>query len=126
MKTKGTIVTGLGKGAYFISQDFYKKELIKNCGFEPYPGTLNIIIPDKYLEKINKIKNDCTNIIKSNGEFGAVNYVSAILNEYVKGAIVFPVKTEHEENYIEFIAPCNLKEKLNLKDGDIVDLEIIE
>ncbi len=126
MKTKGTIVTGLGKGAYFISQDVYKKELTKNCGFEPYSGTLNIIIPEKYLEKINKIKNNCTNIIKPNEEFGAVKYVSAILEDSIKGAILFPIKTEHKENYIEFIAPYNLKEKLNLKDGDIVNLEIIE
>lgn len=124
MKMEGTVTTGLGKGAYFLSQDFYKKEFNKNCGFEPYPGTLNIIVPEEYLEKINEIKKNCTNLIKPDEGFGAVNYISAILNDDIKGAIVFPDKTVHEENYLEFIAPDNLRDKLNLKDGDIVVLQI--
>ncbi len=124
MKIEGTVTTGLGKGAYFLSQDFYKNEFNKNCGFEPYPGTLNIIVPEEYLEKINEIKKNCTNLIKPDEGFGAVNYISAILNDNIEGAIVFPAKTVHEENYLEFIAPDNLRDKLNLKDGDTVVLEI--
>ena len=126
MKTEGKITSGLGKGAFFLSQDFYKDEFKRNCGFEPYPGTLNIIIPEEYLEKIRDIKMNCTNIIKPDEGFGAVNYISAILNDSIKGAIVFPAKTEHEENYLEFIAKDNLRKKLNLTDGDYVNLEIEE
>ncbi|MCI6931507.1 MAG: CTP-dependent riboflavin kinase, partial [Methanobrevibacter boviskoreani] len=38
--------------------------------------------------------------------------------------IVFPDKTTHEENYLEFIARDKLRDKLNLNDGDKVTLEI--
>lgn len=126
MKTKGTVTTGLGKGGYFLSQDFYKREFEDRCGFIPYPGTLNIVVPEKYLEKINEIKTNSTNLIKPDEGFGAVNYISAVLNDTIKGAIVFPAKTVHDENYLEFIAEENLRENYGLEDGDEVILEIEE
>ena len=64
MKIDGTVTTGLGKAAYFLSQDFYVNNFKKNCGFRPYPGTLNVIVPEEYLPQINKVKNECKNIIK--------------------------------------------------------------
>lgn len=123
MKIDGEVTTGLGKAAYFLSQDFYVNEFKKNLGFIPYPGTLNVIISDEYLDEINKIKDGCENLIKPDEGFGAVKYIEAILNDKIKGAIVFPAKTTHEENYLEFIAEKKLREELNLKDSDIVSLE---
>lgn len=114
----------MGKGAFFLSKDFYKNEINKRCGFEPYPGTLNIIIPKKHLDEINTIKSNCKNIIKPENDFGAVKYVKSILNDKVNGAIVFPAKTTHDENYLEFIADTKLRDELNLKDDDEVTLEI--
>lgn len=124
MKVDGRVTTGLGNGAFFLSQDFYKNELNKKCGFLPFPGTLNIIIPKEYLNEINYIKENCNNIIKPEGDFGAVKYIKANLNDEIEGAIVFPAKTVHEENYLEFIAPMKLRDELNLEDDDIVTLEI--
>ncbi|MBQ2831314.1 DUF120 domain-containing protein [Methanobrevibacter sp.] len=123
MKIDGEVTTGLGKAAYFLSQEFYTKEFKKNLGFVPYPGTLNVIVSEEYLDEINKIKNDCENLIKPDEGFGAVKYIEANLNDKVNGAIVFPAKTTHEENYLEFIAENRLRDDLNLKDGDIVSLE---
>ena len=123
MKIDGEVTTGLGKAAFFLSQDFYTKEFKKNCGFVPYPGTLNVVVSDDYLDKINEIKNNCENLIKPDEGFGAVKFIEAILNDKVTGAIVFPAKTTHDENYLEFIAENKLRDELNLKDGDIVSLE---
>lgn len=124
MKVEGTVTTGLGKGAFFLSKDFYKNALNERCGFVPFPGTLNIIIPEDYLGEINGIKENCKNVIKPEGDFGAVKYITATLNDKIKGAIVFPAKTVHEENYLEFIAPMKLRDELELEDGDKVTLEI--
>ena len=123
MKIDGKVTTGLGKAAYFLSQEFYTKEFEKNLGFVPYPGTLNIIVEEENLSKINEIKNNCENIIKPDTEFGAVKYIDAVLNDEVKGAIVFPAKTTHDENYLEFIAENKLRDQLDLEDGDIVNIE---
>ncbi|WP_407391398.1 DUF120 domain-containing protein [Methanobrevibacter sp.] len=123
MKIDGEVTTGLGKAAFFLSQEFYTKEFKKNLGFIPYPGTLNVIVSEEYLDEISEIKNTCENIIKPDEGFGAVKYIEAKLNDIVEGAIVFPAKTTHEENYLEFIAESKLRDELNLNDGDIVCLE---
>ena len=123
MIINGEVTTGLGKAAYFLSQEFYTKEFKKNLGFIPYPGTLNVIVSDEYLDEINEIKDSCENLIKPDEGFGAVKYIEAKLNDEVSGAIVFPAKTTHDENYLEFIAEDKLRDKLGLKDEDIVSLE---
>ena len=123
MKIDGEVTTGLGKAAYFLSQDFYTREFKKNCGFVPFPGTLNVIVDDSYLDEIGEIKENCENIIKPDEGFGAVKYISATLNDEIEGAIVFPAKTTHEENYLEFIADVKLRDELNLEDGDVVSIE---
>ena len=122
MKIDGEVTTGLGKAAYFLSQEFYTKEFKKNLGFIPYPGTLNVIVSDEYLDEIGEIKNNCQNLIKPDEGFGAVKYIEAVLNDEVSGAIVFPAKTTHEENYLEFIAEDKLRDELALNDGDIVSI----
>lgn len=123
MEINGKVTTGLGKAAYFLLQEFYTREFNKNLGFIPYPGTLNIIVSSENLDEINKTKDNCQNIIKPDEGFGAVKYIKAKLNDKVDGAIVFPAKTTHEENYLEFIAENRLRDDFNLEDGDIVSLE---
>ena len=123
MKIEGEVTTGLGKAAYFLSQEFYTNEFKKNLGFIPYPGTLNVIVSEDHLDEITEIKNSCENLIKPDEGFGAVKYIEAVLNEKINGAIVFPAKTTHEEHYLEFIAENKLRDELMLNDGDIVSLE---
>ena len=84
MKIDGEVTTGLGKAAYFLSQDFYTKEFKKNLGFVPYPGTLNIIVGEEFLDEINEIKNNCENLIKLDQGFGAVKYIEAKLCDEIK------------------------------------------
>ena len=98
-------------------------EVKTGLGFVPYPGTLNVVVSDEYLDEINEKKDSCQNIIKPDEGFGAVKYIEAVLNDEVKGAIVFPAKTTHDENYLEFIAEARLRDELNLEDGDIVSIE---
>ena len=123
MKIDGEVTTGLGKAAFFLSQEFYTREFEKNLGFVPFPGTLNVVVSEEYLDEINGIKNSCENLIKPDEGFGAVKFIEAVLNDNVDGAIVFPAKTTHEENYLEFISENKLRDELNLEDGDVVSLE---
>ena len=123
MKIDGEVTTGLGKAAFFLSQEFYTREFEKNLGFVPFPGTLNVVVSEKHLDEINDIKDSCENLIKPDEGFGAVKFIEARLNDDVSGAIVFPAKTTHEENYLEFIAEKKLRDELDLNDGDFVSLE---
>ena len=124
MEITGIVTTGLGKAAYFLGQDFYKNQFSEKCGFVPFPGTLNIIVEEDKLDDIRLMKNSCKNVIKPDQGFGAVRYIKAHLNKDIVGAIVFPDKTTHDENYLEFISKDKLRDKYNFKDGDEVVLSI--
>ncbi|MDR2966692.1 MAG: DUF120 domain-containing protein [Methanobacteriaceae archaeon] len=124
MEIKGVVTSGYGRGAYFLAQEFYKSKFNQYCGFTPFPGTLNISVSEEFLEDIKKLKHNCKNVIKSKKGFGGVKYIKATLNNDISGAIVFPDKTSHEENYLEFIAKDNLRKKLNLEDGDFTIIKI--
>ena len=124
MEIIGIVTTGLGKAAYFLGQDFYKDQFKEKCGFTPFPGTLNLIVEEDKLEDIRLMKNSCKNLIKPDQGFGAVRYIRAHLNKDIEGAIVFPDKTTHDENYLEFISKDKLRDKYNFKDGDEVTLTI--
>lgn len=124
MEITGIVTTGLGKAAYFLGQDFYKDQFNEKCGFTPFPGTLNLIVEEDKLDDIRLMKNSCKNVIKPDQGFGGVKYIKANLNEDIVGAIVFPDKTTHDENYLEFICKDKLRDKYNFKDGDEVVLTI--
>ena len=123
MKIDGEVTSGLGKAAHFLSQEFYTKEFNENLGFVPFPGTLNVIVSDEYLEEINNIKDSCENIIEPDEGFGAVKYIKATVNDDINGAILFPAKTVHDENYLELICEKKLRDELGLEDGDHLTLE---
>jgi riboflavin kinase len=125
MIINGKITSGLGKGAFFLSQNFYKNRFNEELGFIPFPGTLNIIVEKEFLEIIKNIKLNKSNLISGEGDFGSVRYIKAILEDKINGAIVFPDKTSHEENYLEFISNKNLRKTFNFKNNDKVQLKIV-
>lgn len=122
MELNGIITSGQGKGAYFMSQPVYKTQFEKKLNFSPFPGTLNIKIGEDEIDRIHKIPEDTMTIIEGKANFGDVLLIKAVLNDAIKGAIVFPKRTTHGENILEFIAPQNIKEKLGITDGDSVKI----
>ena len=124
MELKGIVASGLGKGAYFMSQPVYKMQFKEKLNFIPFPGTLNIKIDENGIDSIRKLPEDKMTNIKGSENFGDVLLIKAILNNKIKGAIVFPKRTTHGENIIEFIASQKIKEKYGIKDGDLVKITI--
>lgn len=124
MKILGIIISGTGKGRYFISQKIYSEQFREKLGFKPFPGTLNIQIHEENLAQIAQIPKEEMGTIKGKDDFGDVGYIKASLNGQINGALVFPVKTQHPQDILEFIARENLREKLKLNDGDLVTLDI--
>jgi riboflavin kinase len=122
MIISGIIVSGTRKGSYFVSQKVYSDQFIHILGFKPFPGTLNIEVNEKDLQEIVNISKQKLNIIHGQEGFGDVKYIKSTLNNKIDGALLFPVKTEHPPKILEFIANENLREDLNLKDGDLVTL----
>ncbi len=122
---KGTIVRGLGEGAYFMSMQHYQKEIKSKLGFKAYPGTLNIKVTKRQTDSLKKLNPIKIEEFKSgNKTFGGINcYMAKIKN--INGSIIVPDLTKHK-NIIEFIAPVHLKSELKIKDGDKIKVELIK
>ena len=130
LKFKGKITSGLNKASEFMKKDIYKQQYIKKLGYTPYYGTLNISLEDDVHLDINgKFKKDLK-IINGNCEYGDVYFLNAKItnprNNITKtGDILFPTKTVHSFNTLEFVSDEKLRDKLLLNDEDCVIIELI-
>jgi len=120
----GIVVTGLGKGAVFMSIDHYKKEFKDKLGFDPFPGTLNLTVNKEQTSIIKNIEPIRIESFKKDEKtFGGVSCYKVKINN-IDGAIIVPDLTEHEGDMIEIISSINLKSELKIKEGDKVKIEL--
>ena len=47
MILKGKIISGLQKAAFFVQLDWVQEQCNQKIGFKPFPGTLNVEVPDE-------------------------------------------------------------------------------
>ncbi len=121
MKVKGKVISGLGNAKFWmerICEAFEEKYKVK-----PFLGTLNVL-----LER-NLILDDKEKIMAS--EYGG-DYDVLVLKCKILEKEAYIVRTtknnsfdgDHKPNVIEIVADEKLREKLNLKDGDTVCINI--
>jgi riboflavin kinase len=127
---EGTIFTGFGEGAYYVSKDTYRQQIVEKLGFEPYPGTLNIKLTSDYDIKTRQDLEaypalEVMGFQNENRSFGLVKCYPAIIGGKVKGALVTAVRSHYDASVLEIIAPVCLRKQLGLKDGNKVKVEIL-
>ncbi len=124
---EGVVITGLGEGKYYLSNDGYRKQIEEKLGFTPFPGTLNIKLDQentiirRSLDTRGGIRID--GFTSDNRTFGG-GVCLPIMVEEIRGAIIQPERTHYPEDIIEIIAPINLRDHLNLKDGSTIKIKI--
>jgi len=125
LRFKGKVFSGSGEGAKFIKLPWVKKQILEKLGFAPYPGTLNIRLTENgvKLKKLLK-KAKSIEISPSNG-FCRGRCFNAYLMDNLKCAIIIPEIANYPEDIIEVIAPINLREKFQLRNGDLVEIKIM-
>lgn len=126
---EGTVFTGFGEGAYYISKDSYRKQLVEKLGFEPYHGTLNIKLTTDYDIKTRRDLEaypaiEVMGFQNENRSFGVVKCYPAMIGGKVKGALVTAVRSHYDASVLELIASVCLRKQLGLKDGHKVKVEI--
>jgi riboflavin kinase len=126
---RGIVADGKREGAYFLSIPEYANAIKRQFGFQPFPGTLNIRIAAEEIEKRLMLRSRHAYVKKGfvwkDKKLGGVTMYAAMLNGMQKGALVFPDKSTHGLDILEFVAEPNLREKFNLKTGDLVVCEVI-
>jgi len=127
---EGTVFSGLGEGAYYISKENYLKQITEKLGFEPYQGTLNLKLNSDYDIK-TRMELEVYPAIEVEGfkntdrSFGLVKCYPAIINNTVKGAVTIATRSHYDISVLEIIAPVFLRKQLNLKDGNKVKIEVL-
>jgi riboflavin kinase len=124
----GEVFTGLGEGAYYVSLNGYRAQIIERLGFDPYPGTLNLKLTDPsdiYFRDV--LSHRAGILIKgfSDGKrtYGSVKAFKAKVRG-IDAAVLLIERTHYGRDILEVIAPVNLRQALNLKDGDRVSVEV--
>ena len=123
---KGKISKGLGEGAYYISQEGYVEQLKEIFGIDPFPGTLNVVLKDNDSPLLELLKRGPGIRVEGfrSGErtFGACMCYACQVNGE-NGIIMVPKRTLHK-NTLEIVSQKKLRDVLDLKDEQKVDLEI--
>ncbi len=127
---EGTLFTGLGEGAYYVTKEGYRKQFIEKLGFDPYPGTLNLKLTSEYdIKSLSELETYPAVTLEGfedeSRTYGAVRCYPAIINNKEKGAVINALRTHYGESVIEIVSPTCLRSRLKLKDGHKVKVEIL-
>lgn len=127
---EGTVFTGLGEGAYYISKEAYRKQFIEKLGFDPYPGTLNLKLTTDYdIKARNELEAypavEVGGFKNEDRTFGPVKCYPVIIDNKVKGALISALRSHYDASVLEIIAPVQLRKHLGLKDGHKARVEVL-
>lgn len=129
LELKGTLVSGMGEGAYYMSLKGYTKQFKTKIGYIPFPGTLNVKLEKK--EHIEALYHfDSLDGIKINGfsdekrSYGWVKCFQGKLNKKINCNLIRLERTHHDPSIIELISKTNIRRSEKLSDGSKVTITI--
>jgi len=126
---EGVLFSGIGEGAWYVSQVGYRRQFMEKLGFEPFPGTLNLRLEREYEDERKRLEASPPILIDGfqdgTRSFGSVKCYKAKINGKEDGALISAIRTHYAGDVIELIAPNNLRAKLGLKDGDSVRVHAV-
>ena len=129
VELKGTLISGMGEGAYYMSLDGYTKQFMSKIGYVPFPGTLNVRLDKKvHREAIKQFETLDGTIIKSFSDgkrtYGWVKCFPAKLNQSINCQLIMLERTHHDSSIIELISKSCIRKSGKLKDGSKVTIKI--
>jgi CTP-dependent riboflavin kinase len=126
----GRLTTGIGQGKQFTRLDWARQQFVNKLGIDPFPGTINLIIDDSESRKVwNRLKaTPGVRIDNPNDgphDCDARCYPVSIEGQFT-GAIVLPEVEGYPPAQIEIIAAIQVRESLDIEDGDLLTLQIFQ
>lgn len=122
----GMVMSGVGKAAFFTQLDWVQEQCAKALGFRPYPGTLNLEVPQEALSILLALREEeGIPLVPPDPAFCAARTLPVRIGG-IQGAIIIPAEevNVHGTRIIEILAPVRLKDSLGLEDGDSVTLVV--
>ena len=129
VELKGTLISGMGEGAYYMGLKGYTKQFQSKIGYIPFPGTLNVRLNQKiYQEAIKQFETLNGVKIKSFSDgkrtYGWVKCFPAKLNNSANCELIILERTHHDDSIIELISKDCLRKTAKLKDGSKISIKI--
>jgi riboflavin kinase, archaea type len=129
VELKGTLVSGMGEGAYYMSLKGYTTQFKSKIGYVPFPGTLNVKLDQKhYADAISQLDTLDGKMIKgfSDGKrtYGWVKCFKGTINKSIECNLIRLERTHHDPLTIELISKANIRKSGKLKDGSKVIIKI--
>lgn len=129
VELKGTLVSGMGEGAYYMGLKGYTKQFKSKIGYVPFPGTLNVRLDKKiYQEAIKQFETLDGVKIKSFSDgkrtYGWVKCFQAKLNNSIRCELIILERTHHDDSIVELISKVCIRKSAKLKDGSKVSIKI--
>ena len=126
---KGTLVSGMGEGAYYMGLKGYTKQFKTKIGYVPFSGTLNVRLDQKiHQEAIKQFKTLDGIKIKSFSDgkrtYGWVKCFPAKLNNSINCQLIILERTHHDDSIVELISKACIRKSAKLKDGSKVSVRI--
>ena len=129
LELNGSVISGLGEGAYYMSLNGYTKQFKVKIGYIPFSGTLNIKLNQLQATQVIQQLDELDNVMLepfSDGKrtYGWVKCFHATLNESIKCELIRLERTHHDSSVIELISKNNLRKTAKLKTGSKVTVKI--
>jgi len=127
IELKGEVVSGVGEARYFLALEGYKRRFRETFGFDPFEGTLNVLLKGEALKDYKRLKEkegiSIDGFVEKGKRFGAVEcFPSKICG--VNSLLIMPEKTRYEKQ-AEIVAEDKLRDKLGLENGDEVRIVVM-
>jgi len=129
---EGSVVSGMGEGAYYMSLEGYKKQFLEKLGYEPYPGTLNVRLTDQvYMNARLELGRHPSVFLDgfSDGTrtYGWVKCYRASINGSAmeNAAVLVLERTHYDDSMLEVIAPVSIKDATGIKNGDRIRVQVM-
>ena len=122
-------MSGSGHGRYFVSLPIYYLLFTEILNEEPYPGTLNVEVntPVSDIERLCRPQS-VRNVLFEGRLYGGFRYWLGSVGRdgapAVDAVVVRPNLSKHHEGVLEVVSSKYLRELLNVRDGDYVQLEL--
>jgi len=126
---KGTLVSGLGEGAYYMSLEGYSKQFKTKIGYVPFPGTFNVKLRKKeYTEAISQFEEmegiHIDGYSDGKRTYGWVKCFKAKLNSTFDCLLIRLERSHHDTSIIELISKNSLRKTAKLSDNSKVTITI--
>ena len=131
MDFEGSVISGMGEGAYYMSLEGYRRQFREKLGYEPYPGTLNVQLTDQiYMNGRLELGKHPSIFIDgfSDGTrtYGWVKCYRATINDGTidNAAVLVLERTHYDDSMLEVIGPISIKQTAGIKNGDRIKVQV--